>query len=58
MTQFNTTLTTAAPRKTTESLAVRLMRPVTIFRQRCAALFAPSEVYEADYFCNFEARKW
>ena len=59
MTQFNTTLTTTAPRKIAEPMTARLMKSATALRRRCAAWFAPVEAVEGfDYAADIEARSW
>ena len=59
MTQFNTTLTAAAPRRTAEPLAMRLTKSLETLRQRCAAWFAPVEEVEGvDFPADLEARAW
>ena len=57
MTQFQTTLT-AAPRKTNEPLATRLMKSAIALRQRCAAFFTPFGPEDADLIEDYEARNW
>ena len=58
MTQFNTTLTTTAPRKVVEPITVRLMKSATALRERCAAWFTPFGAEEADLIEDYEARAW
>ena len=58
MTQFNTTLTTAAPRKAAAPIAVRLMKSMRALKQRCAVWLAPAEVEAPDYFDVIEANAW
>lgn len=54
MTQFNTTLTVAAPPKTTGPIMARLKKPATAFRQYCAAWFTPIEM---KYTKNYDERE-
>ena len=59
MTQFNTTLTTTAPRKVVEPITVRLMKSAMAVRRYCAAWFAPVEAVEGvNYLDVIEERTW
>ena len=58
MTQFNTTLTAAAPRSATQPLVARLKKSAEMLRQRCAAWLTPFGVEDEDIIEDYEARSW
>jgi hypothetical protein len=54
MTQFNTTLTVAAPPKTAGPIMARLKKPAMVFRQYCAAWFTPIEIKDTQNYDDWE----
>lgn len=59
MTQFQTTLIAAPPRKTAEPLSVRMRKALVALRFRWVAFFAPLDAAEdAADADNIELRAW